>query len=319
MATRKTGKKRKSSPAQIAAQKRFAAMAEERAKAARGRNSTVIKARTIKKVVVSKARNGRKRNPFDTSQKFIPLSDSELSAKYSEAKTEFKGTEKAKRAALSAFNAMDATVTKAWESGRPAQSLLDSYKAARAHFEETSTHAARLDDWIARAAEELKKRRTKRNPRQRNKNGTVSKLRATHQLFTGRARTKTTEMHAPTGTPKRLVKLGRVIKLQTRTVTIKPSHRNPASTVWLCADTKGKLHLCSTNPRLIDGPKRDFGQVVEIEYATAKPHLDYPQTTRFFHKMGEEGGRKPSLIADGQGGLKLVGGDYRITREGLEN
>ena len=104
----------------------------------------------------------RQRNPFDTSQKFSSLSDAELSAKYSKAKAEFRGLEKEKRAVYLALNRKEEEVTKAWEQGRPSQSLLDSYKSARRLYEETYSHAAKLDDWIARAADELKSRHKSR-------------------------------------------------------------------------------------------------------------------------------------------------------------
>ena len=66
-----------------------------------------------------------------------------------------------------------------------------------------------------------------------------------------------------------------------------------------------------------EGPAANLGEVKEIEYQEAKPHLGHKKQTIFFHKMGEEGGRRPVLIADGKGGLKLRGGSYRIEREGI--
>jgi hypothetical protein len=39
----------------------------------------------------------------------------------------------------------------------------------------------------------------------------------------------------------------------------------------------------------------------------------------FFHKMGEEGGRRPELVADGKGGLKFKGGSYKIASEGIRD
>jgi hypothetical protein len=79
------------------------------------------------------------------------------------------------------------------------------------------------------------------------------------------------------------------------------------------------LHLCTTGARLIEGPARSFGEVREVEYEAIKPHLGHKRPTIFFHKLGEEGGRRPELIADGQGGLKFKGGDYTIEAEGIRN
>ena len=107
--------------------------------------------------------------------------------------------------------------------------------------------------------------------------------------------------------------------IKAKKATIKPSTKNPAGIVWLCADATGKLHLCTSGARLVDGPARSFGEVSQIEYEAVKPHLGHPRPTIFFHKMGEEGGRRPELIADGQGGLKFKGGDYFITGDGVRN
>jgi hypothetical protein len=77
--------------------------------------------------------------------------------------------------------------------------------------------------------------------------------------------------------------------------------------------------LATTAERLIEGGAQNFGKVLQVEYETSKPHLGYAKPTIFFHKMGEEGGTRPELVADGDGGLKFRGGSYRITREGIVN
>jgi len=70
---------------------------------------------------------------------------------------------------------------------------------------------------------------------------------------------------------------------------------------------------------LFDGPARNFGEVSKIEYESRKPHLGYKNPVIWFHHLGEEDGVKPTLRADGKGGLVFRGGHYRITSRGLEN
>lgn len=137
--------------------------------------------------------------------------------------------------------------------------------------------------------------------------------RAIREKFTGTKSRKTATMNASNGTPKNLAKLGKLVLIKTANGTIKPGN----GITWLCADAKGKLHLATSAARLVEGPARNFGEVSQIEYEARKPHLGYKNQTIFFHKMGEEGGKKPVLIADGKGGLKLRGGSYRIEREGI--
>ena len=149
------------------------------------------------------------------------------------------------------------------------------------------------------------------------KNGAATKTRQLREKFTGMSSKRSVQMFAPDGTPRNLAKLGRLVAIKTKRRRIVPSRRNPAEVVWLCADEKGRLHLCTTGARLVEGPPQNFGEVVEIEYQTPKPHLGHHRTTRFYHEMGEEGGQRPELVSDGKGGLKFKGGDYRITSDGI--
>jgi len=147
--------------------------------------------------------------------------------------------------------------------------------------------------------------KAKRNP-------SAEQIRKT---FAGRV-TGDRDLYFPQGTPQGLAKLGRLVLIQTEEGTIKPVH----GSAWLCADTKGKLHIGSTtNAPLFNGPARNFGKVSKVEYDESKPHLGYPGPIIWFHKLGEESGVKPSLHADGKGGLVFKGGAYRITSRGIEN
>ena len=146
--------------------------------------------------------------------------------------------------------------------------------------------------------------------KKKRRNPNVKELR---EKFTGTASRKTATMNASEGTPTSLAKLGKLILIKAERGTIQPA----SGTTWLCADAKGKLHLTTTAARLVDGPAQNFGEVIQIEYEVSKPHLGHKNPTIFFHKMGEDGGKRPLLIADGKGGLKLRGGSYRIEREGI--
>ncbi len=124
------------------------------------------------------------------------------------------------------------------------------------------------------------------------------------------------DLYFPKGTPQGLAKLGKLVSITTEEGTIKPV----SGSAWLCADTKEKLHIGSTsNAPLFDGPARSFGKVSKVEYESSKPHLGYKGPIIWFHHMGEESGHKPTLHADGKGGLVFRGGQYRLTKRGIEN
>jgi hypothetical protein len=133
--------------------------------------------------------------------------------------------------------------------------------------------------------------------------------------FAGRVG-KGAELYFPEGTPTGLAKLGKLVSITTEEGTLKPV----SGTAWLCADTKGKLHIGTTqNKPLWSGSAQCFGEVSQVEYEESKPHLGFPNPIVFYHKLGEETGVRPKLHADGKGGLKFKGGAYRIAREGIVN
>ncbi len=292
----KTKSNRKFSPAQLRAQRKFAAMARARAKAARTKNKTIIKAKRVKIAVTN-----RKRNAGIVST--------------------------VKRTAKRAVKTVGKTVQKV--AGKAAKTVgLNNPKRRRNVERRDSQHPIEVSHHYRKGpkgyktpwqrAHEAGQRQLfqVKNPRGKKASPKVRKLRA---QFTGRKSTKTTVMSAPKGTPKNLAKLGRLISIKAEKGSIRPARKNPGSTVWLCADANGKLHLCTSGARLVDGPAQSFGQVREVEYETSKPHLGHKRQTIFFHKFGEEGGTLPTLYADGEGGLKFRGGTYKIKSEGIVN
>ena len=148
----------------------------------------------------------------------------------------------------------------------------------------------------------------KRNPNDAAKAG--------YESFQGKTSTKSTSLNFPNGTPANVYKLGSLHSITLADGrTIKPAGK----AVWLCADTKGKLHLGTTGERLTNAPKGSLGKVKEVEYITSKPHLGDNKPARYFHQLGEETGEKPTLYSDGNGGLVFKGGAYSITSRGIVN
>lgn len=146
-------------------------------------------------------------------------------------------------------------------------------------------------------------------------NRTSPKAKANRREFAGEYR-KDVPLYFPEGTPGGLSKLGKVLQIITRKVKV-----TPHAPTWLCRDTRGNLHLGTTSKDHViwNGPKQDFGKVVQVNYEDVKKHLGYNKPQGFYHLMGEEDGIKPSLHADGKGGLKFKGGNYRFTSRGIEN
>jgi len=147
-------------------------------------------------------------------------------------------------------------------------------------------------------------------------NRTSPKARQNRKEFAGEYR-QDAPLYYPEGTPAGLSKLGKLLKIKTDRATIMPTNNQ----TWLVRDLKGKLHIGTTSKDGViwSGPAEDFGRVRRIEYEDVKKHLGYDRPQGFYHFMGEENGKRPTLHADGKGGLKFRGGDYKITPEGIVN
>jgi len=157
--------------------------------------------------------------------------------------------------------------------------------------------------------------KAKAKPRKRNPE---TKAQAGFESFNGRPSTKEQKLNFPDGTPSGLYVLGQFVAFQlVGGATVKPS--TATGKTYLCADTRGKLHLGTTGERLTDAPRGEVGTIKLVEYLQRKPHLGFPEKTIFFHKAGEETGEKPTLYSDGKGGLLIRGGAYSITPEGIRN
>jgi hypothetical protein len=147
-------------------------------------------------------------------------------------------------------------------------------------------------------------------------NRTKSKAAQNRKEFAGEYR-KDLPLRYPEGTPTGLSKLGKLLTIKTDRAVITPINNQ----TWLVRDLKGKLHIGTTSKDglIWSGPAEDFGHVRRIEYEDVKKHLGYDRPQGFYHFMGEEDGVRPRLYADGKGGLKFKGGNYRITPEGIVN
>jgi hypothetical protein len=155
------------------------------------------------------------------------------------------------------------------------------------------------------------KRRYSAESKQRRRNASTPDLFA---AFQGRkARTKTT-LRAPNGTPSTTYRLGRLRKLKYANGSI--AFPSGSKTPYLAADTRGKLHVVGGQYRVNSAPQC-FGKLHCVEYETRKPHLGAPSETIFVHKFGEEGGKRPDLHVDNEGMLKIRGGSYRISPDGI--
>lgn len=145
---------------------------------------------------------------------------------------------------------------------------------------------------------------------------TVSKLKSIRTEFTGLPIRGTNTMNVSDKSPSTMAKLAQLLDLTlTDGRIIKPQ----AGTTWVCSDSKKKIHFATTLTRLFDGPAGDVGRVKLIGYRALKPSVGSNKIESYEHLFGEEGGKQPTLVSDGKGGLYLRGGSYIITQDGIIN
>jgi len=142
------------------------------------------------------------------------------------------------------------------------------------------------------------------------------KTREIYEKFNGRPARKTTTTTAPNGTPKNVAKLGalRLIK----TTDGRKWAFSGSGAPDLAADSRGRLHVVGGSYRANPAGEH-VGEIEQIEYETKKPHLGQPKKIIYYHRLGEEGGKRPRLVIDREGLIKIHGGDYRIEADGIHD
>jgi hypothetical protein len=157
------------------------------------------------------------------------------------------------------------------------------------------------------------------------RNGTTA-AKAAYKQFTGKPSKKVTAMYAPKGSGARgtLAAMGKLKKIYVKGRTALDFKggpnaptlaRDPKTNQMFVLGKQYKLAMARKNPTGME----DLGEITRLEYECEKAHLGDRQTVTYFHKMGEEGGRKPHCLVNSEGLIVISGGDYDIGAEGIRN
>lgn len=94
---------------------------------------------------------------------------------------------------------------------------------------------------------------------------------------------------------------------------------------YLAADLRNNLHAVGKDAIILNvkkpnpGNLKELGKLVQIDYITAKSHIENGETVRFWHKLGEVDGEHPTLYIDSDGFPIINGGGYDIWDVGIVN
>lgn len=125
-------------------------------------------------------------------------------------------------------------------------------------------------------------------------------------------------------TPRDKYKLGYLVQLKIKDARkIVPINFDGES--YLAADLRNNLLIVGKDSCLegVRRPSRGglkyLGELIQIDYVTAKKHIGGGKTIRFYHKLGEVTGEHPNLFMDDEGFLIIQGGGYDVWDVGIVN
>lgn len=150
------------------------------------------------------------------------------------------------------------------------------------------------------------------------------KLHKLAAMFQGKANGQTRRTLESDFTPNNKYRLGHLVQ-------IKVKEGNETTTInfdgesYLAADAKNNLYIVGKDARLtgVHRPKKHYleyiGKLIQVDYVTAKSHIEDGKTVRFYHKLGEATKEYPSVFMDHDGFLLIHGGAYDIWDVGVVN
>lgn len=160
------------------------------------------------------------------------------------------------------------------------------------------------------------KRTGKINPRRKKRN--PASIREMSERFNGKASGAVIELKAASNAPASLSRAGKLVLL--KLVDGHKVLRIPGAVV--CIDPKTeRLWIAGNRAPLLNrkakpGERLSCGELERIVYETAKKHIGHGKTFEYDHKFETP---RPSLHIDDEGMPLIVGGDYKIRKEGIVN
>lgn len=127
-------------------------------------------------------------------------------------------------------------------------------------------------------------------------------------------------------TPPLTARLGKLVYIKLKNgKDVYEATFNKNGDAYLSADARKNLYLEGKDARIqnLKLPQPNqlqyIGEVQQLDYITAKAHIENGQLTHYYHNLGEVDGIKPNAFVDSDGFILLTGGNYDILSEGIAN
>lgn len=188
------------------------------------------------------------------------------------------------------------------------------YDAQNRHYEVVS-----LADYQA-----LTKTRKRNGPVSDFKQFQTERLTDLAQMFQGHSTGEVKRIIGPDSAPRSAYPLGHLVLMKVKhngkTTDIEFDGQalltgDIRNNLWV----KGKDAPISNLPTPKPGELKELGKLIQIDYVTAKRHIEGGKTVRFWHPLGEIDKDYPTLYIDHDGFPIIVGGGYDVWKVGIVN
>lgn len=150
------------------------------------------------------------------------------------------------------------------------------------------------------------------------------KLNDLSKTFQGRANGEKNRVLESDYTPSKKYRLGKLVQLKIKDGgKVIPIDFDGES--YLAGDLKNNLWVVGKDARIENvklppkGQLKYLGELVQVDYITAKSHIENGKTVRYYHRLGEVTKEMPNLFVDDEGWPIIVAGAYDVWNVGVVN
>lgn len=153
---------------------------------------------------------------------------------------------------------------------------------------------------------------------------TKDRLIELSKMFQGKASGARVRVLSPDSLPNETWRLGYLVQMKIR-------HNGKVTTInfdgesYLSGDLRCNLWAVGKDARITnirkpsEGQLKKIGKLIQVDYVTAKKHIEGGKVVRFWHPLGEVNKDYPTLYIDHDGFPIILGGGYDIWNVGIVN
>lgn len=168
----------------------------------------------------------------------------------------------------------------------------------------------------------VSKRAAKQNPTTFN----ADKINELSKTFQGHLNGEQVKTYGSSFTPNLVARAGKLSYMKIKNGRDTYELKFEGNDAWLGFDARKNLHIAGKDTRIKNvknlPPKNRLhllGDLEQINYITAKSHIENGDLVEYYHKLGEVDGIKPNVWVDSDGYLVVNSGNYDVGKWGIEN